>query len=85
MSNINITEIIKKQLMKQPKVIQSFACGRVSFDLYDNNAVMYKLDDVNINWFFASGKTKDGRYFSSKSAKNTSFRIGATKKGYNYL
>ncbi len=83
MANINFNEIIKKQLTKQPKIVHSFDCGRVSFDFYDNNAVMYKLDGVNINWFFASGKTKDGRYFSSKTAKKNSYRISATKKGYN--
>lgn len=82
MIDFNVTEIIKKQIVKQPKVVHSFDCGRVSFDFYDNNAVMYKLDGTNINWFFASGKTKDGRYFSSKTAKKTSYRIAATKKGY---
>lgn len=82
MTNFNINEIVKKQLSKQPKVEHNFECGRVSFDFYDNNAVMYKLDGVNINWFFASGKTKDGRYFSSKTAKKTSYRIAATKNGY---
>lgn len=82
MANINISENIKKQPLKQPEVEHSFDCGRVSFDFYDNNAVMYKLDGININWFFAGGKTKDGRYFTSKTAKKTSYRITATKNGY---
>ncbi|MGI6608693.1 MAG: hypothetical protein ACOX1F_06975 [Erysipelotrichaceae bacterium] len=82
MINNKIREFIKDQLMKQPEIIHSFDCGRVSFDFYDNNAVMYKLDGININWFFSSGKTRDGRFFSSKTAKKTSYRIAATKNGY---
>ena len=82
MTSINISEIIKKQLQKQPKVVQSFDCGRVSFDLYDNNALMYKLDGINVNWFFSSGRTRDGRYFSSKTARKTSYRIAANGNGY---
>ncbi len=80
----NITNS-RKQLQETENnsvITNSFNCGLVSFDFYDNNALMFKVDNLNINWFFCGGKTKDGRIFSSKTATLNSYHIKAIKNGY---
>lgn len=42
---------------KLPKISKTITYSRVSFDFYQNNAIMYKLDGKNINWFFSLAKS----------------------------
>ena len=54
----NVDKKTIRKISKQPKTIKSFFFGRISLDIYDNNAIMFKLYNKNINWFYACAQTK---------------------------
>ena len=58
---------------EEPKIIKQFKHGRIGLDIYENNAIMFKLNNENVNWFFAEAKTRDN-FISSSDAKIVSIK-----------
>ena len=57
-----MNDINKKQskiLNYTPKVTKSISYSKITLDFYDNNLIMFKLNNKNIDWFYSSAKTKD--------------------------
>ena len=68
-----INKLALKVLSRQPKISKTVSYSRVSFDFYENNAVMYRLDGQRINWFFAQAKTKKDS-IDTRIARRTSIK-----------
>ncbi len=57
-----------------PKVIKTITYSKISLDFYDNNAIMFKLDNKAIDWFYSLAKTKK-QTIDTRSAKRTSIQV----------
>ena len=71
----NLNEKAIELLNRLPDVSEHIEHSRVALDLYSNNAVMYRLDGRNINWFFSIGKTRE-KTIDTRTARRT----GITKE-----
>ncbi len=58
---------------KIPKCIKKVKLNRITFNLYENNAVGYEVDEKLITKFFTYVKLNDNRVFNSQTAKVKSY------------
>ena len=59
--------------MKAPKVTKSINYSNITLDFYNNNAIMYKLNDKAVDWFHSIAKTKE-KTIDTRNAKRTSIK-----------
>ena len=60
------------------KIIKTITFSRISLDFYNNNAIMFKLDNKPINWFYSLAKTRK-QVIDTRTAKKTSIKINKTR------
>ena len=56
------------------KISKSIKYSKITLDFYNNNLIMYKLNNTNINWFYSCINTKkdtfDTRYIKRVNIKS---------------